>query len=202
MVTAIRMIDRRSAMAILRSTRSDSLVMVLTAAATIVFDLILAVEIGIAVAAVLALRAMAKSSTVAQEDVSVEGDAISDDQESTLLREHIAVYRLDGALFFGAAQQFLDEFASVADVRVVVLRLGGVRVIDASGGHALQEIITGLRSRGIAVLLCGVGERPRHILEAVGALDALGAEHHVFGSLPEAIEHAQSHVRRHLTPDA
>jgi SulP family sulfate permease len=200
MVTAVRMIDRRSAMSILRSTRSDALVMVLTAAATIVFDLILAVEIGIAVAAVLALRAMAKSSTVEQEDVTTDGESISDEEESTLLRGHIAVYRLDGALFFGAAQQFLDEFVSVADVRVVILRLGGVRVIDASGGHALDEIIVGLRSRGIAVLLCGVGERPMHILEAVGAIDALGAEHHVFTSLPDAITHAQAHVRRHLTP--
>ena len=141
MVTAVRMIDRRSAMSILRSTRSDALVMVLTAAATIVFDLILAVEIGIAVAAVLALRAMAKSSTVEQEDVTVDAESISEDEESTLLREHIAVYRLDGALFFGAAQQFLDEFVSVSDVRVVILRLGGVRVIDASGAHALDEII-------------------------------------------------------------
>lgn len=200
MVTAVRMIDRRSAMSILRSTRSDALVMVLTAAATIVFDLILAVEIGIAVAAVLALRAMAKSSTVEQEDVTPDADSISDDEESRLLREHIAVYRLDGALFFGAAQQFLDEFVSVSDVRVIILRLGGVRVIDASGGHALDEIIVGLRSRGIAVLLCGVGERPMHILEAVGAIDALGAEHHVFTSLPDAIAHAQAHVRRHLTP--
>lgn len=200
MVTAVRMIDRRSAMSIMRSTRSDALVMVLTAAATIVFDLILAVEIGIAVAAVLALRAMAKSSTVEQEDVTGDGESITDDQESMLLREHIAVYRLDGALFFGAAQQFLDEFVSVSDVRVVILRLGGVRVIDASGGHALDEIIAGLRSRGIAVLLCGVGERPMHILEAVGAIDALGTEHHVFTSLPDAIAHAQDHVRRHLTP--
>ena len=199
MVTAVRMVDRRSAVSILHSTRSDALVMVLTAAATVVFDLILAVEIGIAVAAVLALRAVAKSSTVEQEDVS-DPETLSDDEEGRLLREHIAVYRLDGALFFGAAQQFLDEFVSVSEVRVVILRLGGVRVIDASGGHALAEIITGLRSRGIAVLLCGVGARPHHILEVVGALDALGADHHVFTSLPDAIAHAQGHVRRHLTP--
>lgn len=200
MVTAVRMIDRRSAMSIIRSTRSDALVMVLTAAATIVFDLILAVEIGIAVAAVLALRAVARSSTVEQEEVAGEAESITDDQEAMLLREHIAVYRLDGALFFGAAQQFLDEFVSVADVRVVVLRLGGVRVIDASGAHALDEIIVGLRSRGIAVLLCGVGERPMHILGAVGAIAALGTDRHVFTSLPDAIAHAQDHVRRHLTP--
>jgi sulfate permease, SulP family len=202
MVTAVRMVDRHSVGAILHSTRSDAIVMVLTAAATVIFDLILAVEIGIAVAAVLALRAMAKASTVQQEDVAeaAQLDAVSDDEEAELLREHIAIYRIDGALFFGAAQQFLDVFTSIADVRVVILRLGGVRVIDASGGHALEEIITGLRSRGITVLLCGVGDRSQHILEAVGAIEALQAERHVFSSLTSAIAHARRHVLRHLSP--
>ncbi len=204
MVTAVRMIDHRSAGAILRSTRSDALVMILTALATVVFDLILAVEIGIAVAAVLALRAMAKSSTVTPEDASIldaarpQRDEISEDDESRLMRDHIAVYRIDGALFFGAAQRFLDELTSISDVRVVVLRLGGVRVIDASGAHALEEIITSLQARGIVVLLCGVAERPLHILEAVGAISALASDQHVFSSLPAAIEHAQGHVRRQL----
>jgi SulP family sulfate permease len=201
MVTAVRMVDRRSVRAILRSTKSDAAVMILTAAATIVFDLILAVEIGIAVAAVLALRAMAKSSSVQQEDLpAAPDDSLTDDEETALLREHIAVYRLDGALFFGAAQQFLDEFTEIADVRVVILRLGGVRVIDASGGHALDEIVTGLQSRGITVLLCGVGDRPRQILEALGVLGSFEEQHHVFGSLPLAVLHAQGHVRRHLSP--
>lgn len=202
MVTAVRMVDRRSVRAILHSTKSDALVMILTAGATIVFDLILAVEIGIAVAAVLALRAMAKSSTVEQEDVmsSVADDGLTDDEEVALLRDHIAVYRLDGALFFGAAQQFLDEFTAISDVRVVILRLGGVRVIDASGGHALDEIIGGLQSRGITVLLCGVGERPRQILDALGVTTAFASQHHLFTSLPDAVLHARGHVRRHLSP--
>lgn len=208
MVTAVRMVDRHTIASILRSTRSDALVMILTATATVVFDLILAVEIGIAVAAVLALRAMAKSSTVEEEDelvveraAGVAGaDEVTADDEVALLHEHIAVYRLDGALFFGAAQQFLDEFISVTDVRVVILRLGGVRVVDASGGHALDEIIGDLQSRGIAVLLCGVGPRLQQILTAVGAIESLHAQHHVFTSLPEAIDHAHGHVRRHLAP--
>ncbi len=198
MVTAVRMVDHRSVMAILRSTRSDAAVMILTAAATVVFDLILAVEIGIAVAAVLALRAMAKSSSVEQEEVSTAADLLSDEEEIALLHEHIAVYRLDGALFFGAAQQFLDEFTSIADVRVVVLRLGGVRVIDASGGHALDEIVRSLSARGIVVLLCGVGDRPRRILAGLGVLAPIAEQGHEFSSLPDAIAHAREHVRRQL----
>jgi SulP family sulfate permease len=203
MVTAIRMVDRHAVRSILRSTRSDGLVMILTAAATVVFDLILAVEIGIAVAAVLALRAVAKTSTLEEEEEGVVDeviDRISDDEESALLHEHIAVYRLDGALFFGASQQFLDEFTSIADVRVVILRLGGVRVVDASGGHALDEIIAGLRGRNVTVLLCGVGVRLRQVLTALGVLETLEDEHHVFTALADAIEHGQRHVRRHMSP--
>jgi SulP family sulfate permease len=177
--------------------------MILTALATVVFDLILAVEIGIAVAAVLALRAVAKSSTLEEEQddvVDQARDGITDDEESALLHEHIAVYRIDGALFFGAAQQFLDEFTSIADVRVVILRLGGVRVVDASGGHALDEIISGLRGRGVTVLLCGIGPRLRQVLGALGILGILEDEHHVFSSLPDAVAHAQRHVLRHMHP--
>lgn len=201
MVTAVRMIDRRVALSVLRSTRADALVMVVTAAATVALDLILAVEIGIAIAAGLALRAVARSSTLDLEEVesseTMDANA-SGPSEQALLHEHIAVYRLDGALFFGASQRFLDELVDVADVRVVVLRLGGIRILDASGAHALEEIIDDLQGRGIAVVLQGI--RPEHVatLEAVGTFAALVSAHHAVESLSEAIDHARLHVRRAL----
>ena len=201
MVTAVRMIDRRVAMSVLRSTRADALVMIVTAAATVALDLILAVEIGIAIAAGLALRAVAQSSTMDREEVASSdtiGATESGPSEQALLHEHIAVYRLDGALFFGASQRFLDELVDVADVRVVVLRLGGIRMLDASGAHALEEIIDDLQGRGIAVILQGI--RPEHVatLEAVGTFGALVSAHHAVESLSEAIDHARMHVRRAL----
>ncbi len=201
MVTAVRMIDRRVALSVLRSTRADALVMVVTAAATVALDLILAVEIGIAIAAGLALRALAQSSTMDREEVASSdtiGATESGPSEQALLHEHIAVYRLDGALFFGASQRFLDELVDVADVRVVVLRLGGIRMLDASGAHALEEIIDDLQGRGIAVILQGI--QPEHVatLEAVGTFGALVSAHHAVESLSEAIDHARLHVRRAL----
>ena len=201
MVTAVRMIDRRVALSVLRSTRADALVMVVTAAATVALDLILAVEIGIAIAAGLALRAIAQSSTMDREEVASSdtiGATESGPSEQALLHEHIAVYRLDGALFFGASQRFLDELVDVADVRVVVLRLGGIRMLDASGAHALEEIIDDLQGREIAVILQGI--RPEHAatLEAVGTFAALVSAHHAVESLSEAIDHARLHVRRAL----
>lgn len=197
MVTSVRMVDRRSAVSVLRSTRSDALVMVATATATVVLDLIVAVEIGIAVAAVLALRSMAKSSSLDREPVP--DDLVSDDEEAKMLGQHIAIYRVDGALFFGATQRFLDELVSVSDVRVVVLRLGGVRMLDASGAHALTEIVEDLQSRQIAVILQGIAPGHHAILNAVGTFDVLADNDNVVQSLPDAISRA--HVIVNLATD-
>lgn len=172
-----------------------SLVLVLTALATIVFDLIVAVEIGIAVAAVLALRTMSRSAEAVIEPVTAIGE-VSEETESALMSDHIVTYRLDGALFFGAAHRFLHELTHIADVRVVILRLPALQVLDATGAQALGEIVSELESRRITVLIAG--PRPHHlrVLEAVGALDRLAHENHLFTDLGAAIAHAHRHVLR------
>lgn len=197
-VTANRMVETHNVRAVLRSTRSDAVVLVATAAATIAFDLILAVEIGVIIAAFLALRHIALSSEAAEEPVAVD-DLIDNDDETRLLRDHIVVYRLDGALFFGAAQRFLTELTNVTDVRVMILRLSHVQSLDATGAHALGEIVDELESRDITVLLKGVRPQHRRILEAVGTLDRLAHQRHLFDTLDDALEHAHTHVARHAS---
>src|SRR3546814_4013778 len=96
----------------MRSTRSDAVVLIVPAAATIVLDLIVAVEIGIAVAAGLALRSVARTPSATPEPVPELDRATSDE----LLDSGILSYRLDGALFFGAAQRFLTELTAVTEV--------------------------------------------------------------------------------------
>ena len=200
MVTAVRMVEIHNVRAVVRATRSDALVLVATAGATIAFDLILAVEIGIAIAAVLALRHVAQSATITREPIAVEVDI---DDERRLLHDHIVTYRLDGALFFGAAQRFLTELVAVGDVRVVILRLPDLQVLDATGAQALGEIIDELEHRHITVLLKGPSAPHRRILEAVGALARLAHENHVFTDLDDAVAHARLHVERvlHHAPD-
>jgi SulP family sulfate permease len=194
MLTAIRMVEVHNVRAVLFSTRSDALVLTVTAAATIAFDLIVAVELGIAVAAILALLKIAKSASVVQEPMTFDG--IDDDVESALLRDRIVCYRIDGALFFGAAQRFLTELTAVTDVRVVILRLPDLQMLDATGAQALSEIVAELESRGITVLI--KGPRPEHLrlLGTVGALDRLAHENHVFTDLDAAVAHAQLHAHR------
>jgi SulP family sulfate permease len=195
MVTAVRMVEVHNVRAVLLSTRSDAVVLVLTALATLAFDLIVAVELGIAIAVLLALRSVARTASAVAEALpfSVE---IDDEREDALMREHIVAYRLDGALFFGAAQRFLTELTAVGDIRVVILRLPALQVLDATGAHALGEIVAELEARGITVLL--KGPRPEHLrtLSAVGVLDRLAHANHVFADLDAAVEHARRHVAR------
>jgi sulfate permease, SulP family len=195
MVTAVRMVEPHNVRAVLRATRSDAVVLIVTATVTVAFDLILAVEIGIAVAAVLALRAVARTAAAIAEPVN---DGIDADEEHQLLHEHILVYRLDGALFFGAAQRFLTELTAVADVKVVILRLPEVQVLDATGAQALGEIVAELEARHITVLI--KRPRPEHLrtLRAVGVLDRLAHQRHLFHDLESALVHARSHVQRAL----
>ena len=198
MVTAVRMVDPANVWSVLRSTRSDAAVLVLTAAATVAVNLIVAIEVGLAVAGILALLHLARSATFTSE-------RLSDDGGGELRREsdgHVLVYRIDGPLFFAVSQRFLEEFASVGDVRVVILRLADVQGMDASAAHALGEIVEHLERRGITVLLKGVRAEHLRILQAVGSLDRLAHEHHVFDDLTSAVDHARRHVDRSLGHDA
>jgi sulfate permease, SulP family len=193
MVTAVRMVEPHNVRAVIRATRSDALVFGLTTIATVAFDLIFAVELGIAVAAILALRTVARSATVTLDPSPVEIDAA---EAADLLHRGIITYRLDGALFFGAAQRFLTELTAVTDVRVVVLRLPDMQVLDATGAQALGEIVSELEARAITVLIKGPRPEHRRTLAAVGALDRLAHENHLFDQLDDALTHARRHALR------
>lgn len=192
-VTAVRMVEIPNVRAVLRSTRSDALVLTLTTLATIAFDLILAVELGVAVAVILALRNVARTSTVVSEPVDNEVDG---DTEAALLHEHIVTYRLDGALFFGASQRFLTELSDIGAAQVVILRLPQLQIVDATGAQALAELTTALERRGVTVLI--KGPRPEHlrVLREVGVFDGLAHKAHLFESLDDAVAHARLHVQR------
>ena len=178
---------------ILRSSRGDAALLLTTAAATVAFNLVIAVGIGVALAAILALRAMADASAFEREPPL---HAIDGELEHALMHEHIVTYRLDGSLFFGAAQRFLLELTAVGDVEVVILRLGGLRVLDSTGAQAIADLITHLEHRHITVLLTSLRPDHRRLLEHAGALDALAHDAHLSPSIDAALDHAHRHVLR------
>ena len=193
-MTAIKMVDHVRGPAIVRAHASEAVVFMLTAVVTIAVNLVTAIEVGLVVAGLLALRSIASDSGATQEDLADHHDHPVDDTD--LLSDHIAVYRLDGALFFGAVPKFLEQFRQVDGVQVVVLRLKGLSVIDASGADALRRIIDDLERRGITVLVKGARAEHGRILATAGALADLDAKDHLFDDLDAAVTHARRHVHR------
>ncbi|WP_037303661.1 SulP family inorganic anion transporter [Amycolatopsis orientalis] len=189
LATAVRMVEAGSVRALLRSTRRDALVLVLTAAATLALDLVTAVILGLVVAGALALRAISKAARV--EEVPLDhADHVA--EERALLDEHIVAFRLDGPLVFAAAHQFLLELSEVADVRVVILRMSRVSAIDATGALVLRDAVERLEHRGITVLVSGIKPGHEKVLDELGVADRLRAEGRVFPDTPHAIEFAHA----------
>ncbi|MBJ7464960.1 MAG: SulP family inorganic anion transporter [Mycolicibacterium sp.] len=190
MVTAVRMISWRVIVRIIRSSRAAAASFSITAIVTVCFDLVQAVEIGIVVTAVFALAAVARRSGVRREDLPFPhqpGD------------EHIVLLRLDGAMFFGAAERISTEIldASHAEARVVIIALSQLGMLDATGAHTLACIAEELESRGITVIIKGVRPEHRDLLANIGIIASLRHENHLIETLEEAVAHA----RRHATAD-
>ncbi|MFF9126710.1 SulP family inorganic anion transporter [Streptomyces sp. NPDC014889] len=192
LATAIRMVEVGSLKAMARATRSDAVILVLTAAATLALDLVYAVIIGLLTAGALALRAVAKQARFDQVSLD-RGDHT--DEEHRLLAEHIVAYRIDGPLFFAAAHRFLLELTEVADVKVVVLRMSRVSTMDATGALVLKDAVEKLNRRGIVVLASGIRPEQRQALDSVGALELLRHEGRDYVTTPEAIHAARDHLR-------
>ncbi|WP_431989849.1 SulP family inorganic anion transporter [Streptomyces albogriseolus] len=193
LATAVRMVEVGSLRAMTRATRSDAVILVLTAVATLVLDLVQAVIIGLVVAGVLALGAVARQARLAPLPLD-RGDHT--DEEHELLAQHIVAYRIDGPLFFAAAHRFLLELTELAEVRVVILRMSHVSVVDATGALVLKDAVTKLRRRGIVVMVSGVRPGHRRALDSVGVLDLLCHEGREYATTPEAIEAARAHLER------
>lgn len=191
--TVIEMVEVSSLRAVIRATRGDATVLVATALATVVFDLITAVVAGLLIAGFLALRKMSMSGRVDQVHLD-SSDHSGEEQE--LLREHVVAYRLDGPLFFGAAHRFLVEVSEISDVRIVILRMSRIHTLDATGASVLGDTIRVLEARGITVLLSGI--RPEHdtVFRELGTYRQLAHEGHVFATTPAAIAHAREHLVR------
>ncbi|MFI7700570.1 SulP family inorganic anion transporter [Nonomuraea sp. NPDC049480] len=194
LATSVRMVEVGSVKAMLRSTRGDAVVLVLTALATLALDLVQAVILGFIVAGALALRAIARNVRLDEMPLSPDLPADHTEEEHALLAEHIVAYRLDGPLFFAAAHRFLLELSEVADVSVVILRMSRVTTIDASGALVLGDAIERLERRGITVFVSGIRDSHHQPLEALGVIARLNQAGRVFSTTPEAIAAARDRL--------
>jgi len=194
LATCVQMVEVSSLRALVRSTRGDAAILIATALATIIFDLVTAVIVGMVIAGIYALRQVAQSANVDRTEITTDDHTL---EERELLREHVVAFRLDGPLFFGAAHKFLLEISEISDVRVVILRLSRVKTLDATGATVLGDTIKTLENRGITVLLSGISDDHDNVFRVLGIYDHLADERHLFATTPEAIEHARRHIDKH-----
>lgn len=187
LATTVRMVETASLAAIARASRGDTAIMVITFAATVAFDLVTAVAVGVGIAVLLALRSVAREARLDQVPLD-EGEHLI--EEHDLLRDHIVAYRIEGPLFFAAAHRFLLELADVSDVKVVILRMSRITALDTTGALVLKDAMRKLEHHHITVLMSGLRADHLRRLVAIGALPAAGEEA-VFGNTVDAIAHAR-----------
>lgn len=196
-VTAVRMVHLTTVSAIMHSTRSDAIGFIVTAIITVSVDLIVAVGIGMVVAAVFALRNLSRATGVTLERPYGEGDRGEEHPGD----DSIAIVRFNGPLFFASSDRVFEEVMKLNGVTVVILRMSQLELVDASGAHILTEMVRALERRGITVLIKGVKTGHVDLFRQVGVLGALRHHRHLFDELPAAIDHARSHVERASQPD-
>ena len=196
LVVAFRMIERHAMRLILRSTRSDAIVLFLTMIVTVLFDLILAIEVGLAAAGVLFIIRVSRSLHIDIDKEYVAGEELPSGTateepvpDDLLLRDEFVAYRIDGPLFFGAANRFFERLLKVdPGIKVVLLRLGRVPVMDATGASALDELLDHLDRRNVTVLLADLQAQPEALLERMHVLERLNrSQQQVFATTAAAI---------------
>ena len=166
-VVAYNMSEWRGFVEVLKGNRYDAVVLLVTFILTVVFDLVLAIEVGMVLAAFLFMKRMSDITDLRPVLAEGEGEEHLFDQEHQRLPPHVLLFAISGPLFFGAAQKFQDVLGQIHDRhRVVVLRMRHVPFIDATGIHRLKGIVLHLRARGRRVHLIDLDPRVRAELAA------------------------------------
>lgn len=181
-VVAYHMSEWRNFVADLSAPRSDVVVMLATFLLTVLVDLTVAIEVGMVLAAFLFMKRMADVTNVTAitEEFDEPGAGKSSEAGALFRRtvpEGVEVYEINGPFFFGAAETFRSTMRQVARrPRVLIIRMRNVPAIDATGMHALKDVILQSRRDGIRVILSEVPAQPLATLDRAGLLDVVGKD--------------------------
>ncbi len=171
------------------SPKSDILVLILTFVLTVIFDLVVAIEVGILLAALLFMKRMSDVTEV--EGWKYVDD--EDDPDSLSLRvvpKHTLVYEISGPMFFAAADKIL-KISVKEDTKCLVLRMRSVNAIDATAMHSLEQLYEMCAGKGIQLVLSHVNEQPEKVMNKAGFSEKVGKENfcvHIDAALARAME--------------
>ncbi len=192
-IVAYNMSEWRTFKSLMRNTKSDVSVLLATFLLTVIFDLTIALEVGLLLAVVLFIRRISETSTISvfQDEVEaasyVEGGAETD---KLSLPKGVEVYEIEGPFFFGVANKFEEIMKQVNDKpKVRIIRMRKVPFIDSTGVHNLENLIKMCNKDKTTVLLSGVNDNVRKVLLQVELDKKIGLEN-ICSNINEAIEKA------------
>jgi sulfate permease, SulP family len=200
-VVAYQMSEWRTFVGELHSPRGDVAVLLVTFSLTVLFDLTIAIEVGIVLAAFLFLRRMAATASVRQMAIVTDGTEETSEARSGLAADGVGpiprgvqIYEIAGPLFFGAAAMFKEALGNISKrPSVLIIRMGYVPVVDATGLRTLADIVHRSRHEGTLVILCELHEQPAEALKRSTVLDDVGEEN-LAPSLAAAVSLAREHL--------
>ncbi len=197
-VVAYNMSEWRTFRSLMKNPKSDVSVLLATFFLTVIFDLTIAIEIGLLIAMLFFMRRVAETTRVSvttdEIDLSDEGE-IHHDEEVLTLPRGVEVYEIDGPFFFGIANKFDGIMQSIGDKpKVRILRMRKVPFMDSTGLHNLESLLRLSHEEHIHVILSGVNERVRGVLAKAGFDQKIGAEN-ICSNINEAVEKARAAVR-------
>jgi len=191
-VVAYNMSEWREVKTILKLSKADIIVWVMTFGLTVLADLTVAVEIGMLFAALLYIYRVSQTTTVAPVTEEYIEDGRPHILQDKLLPPYVLVLRIHGPFLFGATEKLSDATVDVDSLpSVVILRLRNMTAIDATGLHELEKLADRLRATGRTLLLCGARSQPEEFLRQSPFLRYLGEENilpHVEAALSRARE--------------
>ena len=171
------------------SPKSDIIVLLITFALTVIFDLVVAIEVGVILAAVLFMKRMSEVTQVeGWKDFDPDNDPDSIDLRE--LPKHTIVYEISGPMFFASAGKIL-QITPKEDTKALVLRMRSVSTIDATAMRNLELLFDDCQNRGVQLILSHVNEQPMNVIRKAGFEKKLGQENFC-AHIDAALSRAQS----------
>ncbi|MBR2225448.1 MAG: sulfate permease [Bacteroidales bacterium] len=180
MVVAYNMSEWRSFRAILRNPKSDIIVLLVTFFLTVIFDLTIAIEVGVLIACLLCMKRMAETTNVSVLSDEIDPMADTDvmgNLEHLIIPEGVKVYEINGPYFFGIGNKFEEMMGDMGGrAKVRIIRMRKVPFIDSTGVHNLSNMCRMCAQLGVKVVLSGVNPTVMKVLENAGMDDVVGKE--------------------------
>lgn len=192
-IVAYNMSGWRTFRSLMRNPKSDVSVLLVTFFLTVIFDLTIAIEVGLLIAMFLFMKRVAETTkiSVATKELDLSGDGdISNSEEILSLPDKVEVYEIDGPFFFGIANKFDDIMHNIGNKpKIRIIRMRKVPFMDSTGLHNLENLYRMSKSEGIHVILSGVNESVKEVLVNSG-FDRMIGDDNICSNINIAVDRA------------